>query len=169
MGMVIVALLKDAHQARGVVRALDDAGFSGDDIDLSGGMLAQLAARGVPAEDAAAFAEGVRRGGAIVCVRTDDEEEAAEAAELMSAHGALDIEACSSGWKRAGWSGRAEVQPDVPSEHYAAQFGEYPSAPGRITSNVPELIVTRGIFLPVTLPSELFSTSKSAIVTITPS
>jgi hypothetical protein len=123
MGMVIVALLKDAHQARGVVRALDDAGFSGDDIDMAGGMLAQLAARGVPAEDAAAFAEGVRRGGAIVCVRTDDEEEAAEAAELMSAHGALDIEACSRGWK---------TQPDVPTEHYAAQLGEYPSAPGRI-------------------------------------
>jgi hypothetical protein len=95
-------------------------------------MLAQLATRGVPAEDAHAFAEGVRRGGAIVCVRTEDEEEAAEAAELMSAHGALDIDACSSDWRRSGWSGRAEVQPDVPTEHYAAQFGEYPSAPGRI-------------------------------------
>jgi hypothetical protein len=123
MGMVIVALLKDAHQARGVVRALDDAGFSGDDIDMSGGMLAQLAARGVPGEDANAFAEGVRRGGAIVCVRTDDEEEAAEAAELMSAHGALDIDACASSWK---------MQPEVPTEHYAARLGEYPSAPGRI-------------------------------------
>src|SRR5437899_3916930 len=88
MAMVIVGLLGDAHQARGVIRALDDAGFSGDDIDMSGGLLAQLAARGVPDEDAHALAEGVRRGGAIVCVRTDDEEEAAEAAELMCAHGA---------------------------------------------------------------------------------
>ena len=122
--MVIVGLLKDAHQARGVIRALDDAGFSGDDIDMSGGLLAQLAARGVPDEDAHAFAEGVRRGGAVVCVRTDDEEEAAEAAELMCAHGAIDVAACASGWKRA--------QPDVPLEHYAARFGEYPGAPGRI-------------------------------------
>ncbi|TMH40185.1 MAG: hypothetical protein E6H54_19690 [Betaproteobacteria bacterium] len=130
--MVIVGLLKDAHQARGVIRALDDAGFSGDDIDMSGGLLSQLVARGVPDEEAHAFAEGVRRGGAIVCVRTDDEEEAAEAAELMCAHGALDIEACTSGWKSAGWSGRYEAQPDVPTEHYAARFGEYPSAPGRI-------------------------------------
>jgi hypothetical protein len=88
MAMVIVGLLQDAHQARGVIRALDDAGFSGDDIEMSGGLLAELAMRGVPDEDAHAFAEGVRRGGAIVCVRTDDEEEAAEAAELMGAHGA---------------------------------------------------------------------------------
>jgi len=86
--MVIVGLLEDAQQARGVIRALDDAGFSGDEIDTSGGVLPQLAKRGVPETDGHALAEGVRRGGAIVCVRTDDEEEAAEAAELMGAHGA---------------------------------------------------------------------------------
>ena len=86
--MVIVGLLKDAHQARGVIRALDDAGFSGDDIDMSGGLLSQLVARGVPDAEAHAFAEGVRRGGAIVCVRTDEDEEAVEAAELMAEHGA---------------------------------------------------------------------------------
>src|SRR5437764_7475627 len=116
MAMVIGGLLKDAHQARGVIRALDDAGFSGDDIDMSGGLLAQLVARGAPDEEAHAFAEGVRRGGAIVCVRTDDEEEAAEAAELMCAHGAIDIDGCTSGWKTAGWRGRYEAQPDVPAE-----------------------------------------------------
>src|SRR5436190_20270071 len=132
MAMVIIGLLKDAHQARGVIRALDDAGFSGDDIDMSGGLLSELVMRGVPEEDAHAFAEGVRRGGAIVCVRTDDEEEAAEAAELMSGHGALDIDACTSGWKHAGWGGRSGSQPGVAVEHYAARFGEYPSAPGRI-------------------------------------
>ena len=71
MAMVIVGLLKDAHQARGLIRALDDAGFSGDDIDMQGGLVADLTLRGVPAEDAQAYAEGVRRGGAIVCVRAD--------------------------------------------------------------------------------------------------
>jgi hypothetical protein len=133
MAIVIVGLLKDAHQARGVIRALDDAGFSGDDIDMRGGLLSELVLRGVPQEDAHAFAEGVRRGGALVCVRTDDEEEAAEAAELMCAHGAIDIDACTSDWKRAGWAGgAAEPQPGVALEHYAARFGEYPSAPGSI-------------------------------------
>src|SRR5256885_2360906 len=83
------------------------AGFSGDDIDMQGGLLAELTLRGVPEDDAATFAEGVRRGGAVVCVRADDEQEASEAADLMREHGALDIEAC-----RAGWRGREQVQPD---------------------------------------------------------
>ena len=123
MGMVIVGLVSDVHQARGLIRALDDAGFSGEDIDMRGGVLADLIARGVPAEEAHAFAEGVRRGGAIVCVRTDDLDEADEAARLMSEHGAVDVDACIEGWN---------AQPEVNAEHYAAAFGEYPRAPGRV-------------------------------------
>ena len=109
MATVIVGLLSDAHQARGLIRALDDAGFSGEDIDMSGGLLSELVTRGVPDAEAGLYAEGVRRGGAIVCVRTDDDAEAAEAAELMAEHGALDIDACAPGWS-----------------------GGYPIAPGRI-------------------------------------
>jgi hypothetical protein len=123
MGMVIVGLVHDAHQARGLIRALDDAGFSGEDIDMQGGLLADLARRGVPAEDAHILAEGVRRGGAVVCVRTDSDYEAAEAAQLMREHGAIDIDACTAAWRR---------QPQGAAEHYAAAFGEYPNAPGRI-------------------------------------
>ena len=121
MAMVIVGLLKDAHEARGLIRALDDAGFSGEDIDMQGGLLGELTLRGVPDEDAGAFAEGVRRGGALVCVRADDQQEAGEAANLMREHGALDIDACRAGW-----------QPDPPAEHYASALGEYPAGPGRI-------------------------------------
>lgn len=121
MAMVIVGLLKDAHQARGLIRALDDAGFSGDDIDMKGGLLAELTLRGVLENEAATYAEGVRRGGAVVCVRADDQQEADEAANLMREHGALDIDACRAGW-----------QPDPPAEHYASAFGEYPAGPGRI-------------------------------------
>ena len=84
MAMVIVGLLKDAHQARGLIRALDDAGFSGDDMDMQGGLLAELALRGVPEDEAATFAEGVRLGGALVCVRADDQQEASEAANLIA-------------------------------------------------------------------------------------
>lgn len=123
MHLVIVGLVRNAHQARGLVRALDDAGFSGEDIDLKEGLLADLATRGVPAADAQVLAEGVRRGGAVVCVRTDSDYEAAEAAELMREHGAVDIDACSNAWSR---------QPEVAIEHYAAVFGEYPNAAGRI-------------------------------------
>jgi hypothetical protein len=121
--MVIVGLVKDVHAAAALIRVLDDAGFSGEDIDMSAGVLSDLIARGVPPEEAHAFAEGVRRGGAIVSVRTDDVEEAAEAAHIMSEHGALDIDACVRAWN---------AQPDVQTEHYAAAFGEYPGGLGRI-------------------------------------
>jgi hypothetical protein len=109
MATVIVGLVSDPHQARGLIRALDDAGFSGEDIDMQGGLIAELAARGVPDDDAQIYAEGVRRGGAIVCVRTEDDDEAAEAAEIMHSHAVVDIDACAPAWS-----------------------GQYPSAPGRI-------------------------------------
>ena len=123
MATVIVGLVGDLHQARGLIRALDDAGFSGDEIDMGGGLVADLAARGVAPEDVGLFAEGVRRGGAVVCVRAADDEEATEAAELMAAHGVVDIDACQAGWR---------TQPEVDTARYAARFGEYPNAPGRI-------------------------------------
>jgi len=131
MSMIVMGLMKDAHQARGLVRALDDDGFELDDIDLDAGQLTELTSRGVPEEEAHFYAEGARRGGMLVCVRADDEDEAAEAAETMSEHGAVDIEACASGWRSEGWSGRYEHQPTV-REEYAVVFGEYPAAPGRI-------------------------------------
>ena len=122
MGMTVLGLMKDAHQARGLVRALDDEGFERDDIDVSGGLLAELASRGVPDKEAGFYAEGARRGGTIVCVRADDDDHAAEAAELMALHGAVDIEACGSAW---------QSEP-VAVEEVTLVFGEYPAAPGRI-------------------------------------
>lgn len=121
MGMIVVGLVKDPHEARGVVRALDADGFDIEDIDVSGGLLAELLSRGVPEKEANLYAEGVRRGGMLVFVRAEDDDEAAEAAELMAAHGAVDLDACATAW-----------QPDVAVEEYALVFGEYPAAPGRI-------------------------------------
>lgn len=121
MGMIVVGLMKDAHEARGIVRALDADGFELEDIDVSSGLLTELLSRGVPGKEANLYAEGVRRGGMLVFVRARDDDEAAEAAELMAAHGAADLDACATGW-----------QPDVVVEEYALVFGEYPSAPGRI-------------------------------------
>lgn len=129
MGMIVLGLVKDAHQARGLVRALEDDGFELDDIDVDAGPLTELVARGVPEEEAHFYAEGARRGGMLVCVRAADEEAAAEAAEMMASHGAVDIEECSTAWRNAGWGGRYE--PALVDE-YALAFGEYPSAPGRI-------------------------------------
>jgi hypothetical protein len=150
MSMIVLGLMKDAHQARGLVRALDDEGFELDDIDMDAGQLTELTARGIPEEEAHFYAEGARRGGMLVCVRAHDDDEAAEAAELMSAHGAVDIEACSIGWREAGWSGRYEAQPEV-AEGTAVVFGEYPSAHGRIHHD-PRTIPSPSVRTPGTVP-----------------
>jgi uncharacterized protein (TIGR02271 family) len=61
------------------------------------------------------YAEGVRRGGAVVSVLTP-EEDADLAADIMSRHGAADIEERAEEWKKSGWSGYDETSPPYTSE-----------------------------------------------------
>lgn len=130
---LVAGLVRDAHQARGLIRALAGAAFEREEIDMSGGPIAGLVARGVPEGEAHILAEGIRRGGALVAVKADDEMEAEQAALLMSRHGAVDIEACSIGWRNQGWSGRITAPEDrVTIERYAYVFGEYPTGAGTI-------------------------------------
>lgn len=131
--LVVVGLMQDAHQARGAVRALESAGFELEDLDASGTLVDELPMIGVPAEDAHFFAEGARRGGMIVCARAGDARMAEQAADIMDEHGAVDVDACSAGWRSGGWNGRVGVPVQTATiAHYAVIFGEYPSGPGRI-------------------------------------
>ena len=133
MAYIVAGLTKGAHQARGLIRALADAGFPREEIDMGGGPIGGLIAMGVPESEAHVFAEGARRGGAIVVVKADDEFEAEQAALLMHQHGAVDVEACDAGWRRLGWSGRvAHPASTVTVGHYALVFGDYPGGSGRI-------------------------------------
>jgi hypothetical protein len=51
----------------------------------------------------------------------------------MSRHGAVDIEACGTGWRSQGWQGRISAPEDrVKIERYGYVFGEYPAGAGRI-------------------------------------
>jgi len=118
MTMIVVGLARNAEQARRIARALEDDGLAVEQVAA-----ADLVSRGVPSEEADLYAEGVRRGGIIVLVPARDAAAAARAAQTMAVHGAADIDACASGWRR---------QPDAGTEEYAVIFGEYPAAPGRI-------------------------------------
>jgi uncharacterized protein (TIGR02271 family) len=61
------------------------------------------------------YAEGVRRGGSVVSVLTH-EEDADLAADIMSRHGAVDIEEKAEEWKKSGWSGYDETSQSYSSE-----------------------------------------------------
>jgi len=133
MAYVVAGMASDAHQARGLIRALANAGFAREEIDMAGGPVGGLVGLGLPESEAHVFAEGVRRGGAIVVVKADDEFEAEQAALLMNRHGAVDIESCDAGWRRLGWSGRITAPEDrARLERYPYVFGEYPGGSGRI-------------------------------------
>jgi hypothetical protein len=67
------------------------------------GLLRALREHGVPAHAAPAYAEGVRRGGALVVVETA--EQAAQAREIISRHAPVDLEAYAARWRQEGWIG----------------------------------------------------------------
>jgi len=62
MAYIVAGLVKDAHQARGLVRALTDAAFERGEIDMAGGPVSGLTGLGIPEGEAQVFAEGIRRG-----------------------------------------------------------------------------------------------------------
>jgi stress response protein YsnF len=69
---------------------------------VAGGIVGALTELGVPEEDAHYYAEGVRRGGVLVTVATDDTS-ADRAAEIMRRHGAVDIDERAQQWRTTGW------------------------------------------------------------------
>ncbi len=135
MEILVLGLMKNPRHAREVAAALAEAGFEREDIAGDEGFIAGLCASGVPKHEAHAYAEGVRRGGAVVAVAAGDEVAANQAAIVMSRHGALDIDKCAAGWKRQGWSGRFNAEPGIELEIYALVFGEYPAGTGRVYLN----------------------------------
>lgn len=69
----------------------------------AGGILGALTDLGVPEEEAHYYAEGVRRGGALVSVETDDHM-ANRAAEIMGRYGAIDLDERAKHWRQKGWT-----------------------------------------------------------------
>lgn len=81
----------------------------------SGGILGALLKAGVPEEDAHVYAEGVRRGGALVTARVDDARADSANAILQGAQG-VDIKARREEYATEGWERFDETSdPYVPT------------------------------------------------------
>jgi hypothetical protein len=70
---------------------------------VGGGLLGALLSAGVPEQQAHVYAEGVRRGGALVSVAVDAELEPSVHAILQRYH-AVDIDARADEWRQSGWT-----------------------------------------------------------------
>ncbi len=76
----------------------------------SGGLIGSLVGAGVAETDAHAYAEGVRRGGALVTVRPEDSQDAMVEA-ILARHATVDISTRADDYRRGSWSRFDESAP----------------------------------------------------------
>ncbi len=124
---LIVGLFESLSEAEATRSELASAGFDQDNISLvgsekgsdtgsgsglaepsaayageGGGATGQLKQLGVPAHDAQLYAEGVRRDGVVVALRSPADK-VERALEIMDDHGSIDIDDRLSTWRSEGF------------------------------------------------------------------
>ncbi|WP_114948508.1 YsnF/AvaK domain-containing protein [Microvirga calopogonii] len=104
----VTCLYQDQQKAAVIVSRLDEAGISRSGIDVysdaSDDLIDDLEDAGVPQSDASAYAEGVRRGGALVAVECDDDE-VDRVIVILDDDGVLDLDEQQASWRSEGWQG----------------------------------------------------------------
>jgi len=71
----------------------------------AGGLVGGLVGAGIPEDDANIYAEGVRRGGALVTVQAADDTTADRAADILDRYNVVDIDDRGTSYRNSGWSG----------------------------------------------------------------
>jgi hypothetical protein len=69
---------------------------------VTGGIVGALVKSGVPEDEAPYYAEGIRRGGTLVSIETDD---TLRAADIINRYGSVNIHERIDVWRQAGWEG----------------------------------------------------------------
>lgn len=69
----------------------------------AGGLVGALTDIGVSDEQAGYYAEGIRRGGTLVTVQTEDNR-ASQIVDVMNSHEPVDVRSRASEWRSAGWT-----------------------------------------------------------------
>jgi hypothetical protein len=71
----------------------------------AGGLIGSLIDLGIPEEEAKYYAEGLRRGGAVVTVHTSDEMMISRITDILENHGVVNIDRRVEEWRQSGWTG----------------------------------------------------------------
>ncbi len=74
----------------------------------AGGLLGALVDLGFSPDEAEFYAEGVKRGGVLVSVETDEEDEG-EISDILRGAGAVDMETRRQTWRNEGWTSFEET------------------------------------------------------------
>lgn len=94
----------------------------------TGGLIGLLTDAGIPKSDAHVYAEGVRRGGALVTARVT-EAQADIATAVLASTGAADVEGLRASYDREGWEGFSEAAPELTAEAVRSYRERYPLVP----------------------------------------
>lgn len=86
----------------------------------AGGLAGSLTGAGVSEADAQVHAEGVRRGGAVVTVRTDETMSATVEA-ILDGRAAVDLGARRAEYEAEGWTGHDSAAPAYTAEQLATE------------------------------------------------
>jgi len=92
----------------------------------TGGLVAGLIDAGVPEDDAEYYAEGVRRGGTLVIVQTNDND-AQRVEDVINLHDPVNIEHRTGEYRKGGWTGYDSKSGPYTSEQIAAERQRYES------------------------------------------
>ena len=71
----------------------------------AGGLIGALIDLGIPEEEAQYYAEGLRRGGAVVTVHTENEGIIRRVTDVFERHNAVNIDRRVEEWRQTGWTG----------------------------------------------------------------
>jgi hypothetical protein len=71
----------------------------------AGGLYGILKDHSISEEDAQFYAEGVKRGGALVTIHGVTEQRETQAHKIMDDNGAIEVEQLADEWRRSGWPG----------------------------------------------------------------
>lgn len=92
-----------------------------------GGLAGSLTGAGLSEADAHTYAEGVRRGGTLVTVRTD-ELNVPRVMSVLEEHGSVDIDDRAKAWQADGWSsGAVQTTPSIAAG--SSRVRSYPTDP----------------------------------------
>lgn len=95
---------------------------------MTGGLLGVVKEATETEEEAQIYAEGIRRGGSLVSVRTDVTH-SGQVEDILNRHGSVDAEARGHEYRERGWSGFDETAPAYSADDIAAERSRYIGGP----------------------------------------
>lgn len=104
LGMALIPGIGPVLAAGPLVAAITGGVVGAATGAATGGLVAALVDLDLDEEEAGAYAEGVRRGGALVIVEVEDAL-ADEVEDIMEEYDPIDMEERTGQWRTAGWAG----------------------------------------------------------------